>query len=539
MRPITTLLLLPIAGAVLGRSAVPRDVSTTTASQLYQCVARVFSATASKRIVRPGDPTYLDARLGETIQEKEFPLLIAFAEKVGEVPLLIKCAQAAGVKAVPRSGGHSFTSSSALSGTLVIDIGHINYVNVSAARDSAVVGGGIRLGALYTALDEYNTTFVGGICPTVGLGGYLGSGGFNMQQRTQGMAVDHVLAAKVATADGRLVTASPSSHPDLFWAVRGGGGGTFGIVVEFTLALSQFPRSAMLRMTWTDQESRFLVAKHFMDWAPKQESSFMSQINVYRDSVQILAWHYGQSASALQKLLDGSGLLAIGKPQVIVAGGCNTNNARLFGYTIMDCVADEQVDASILNVVPNPFSQVDHNPQFQYKEERKSSTIGPAPPWDRFRRMSKSFFNLKERPLPDAVLQGLLDRIAQLDEASQVWGEWHAWNISDKAPRSNNAFAWREKAYAHLEFQVHGSRNEAQQKTYSDWFAELESYLRPVIGGASYSGYTDSNISTDPLTSYYGDNVCKLIKVKKTYDPKAFFTNPFAIPAAPPAGIQC
>ncbi|KAJ6780945.1 hypothetical protein PWT90_05372 [Aphanocladium album] len=537
MRPITA--LLPLAGVVLGLSPVPREVSTTTADRLYQCVASVFSATASQRIVRPSDPTYLDARLGETIQDKEFPLLIAFAEKVSEVPLLVKCAQAAGIKAVPRTGGHSFTSSSALTGTLVIDVGHINYVRVSANRGSAVVGGGIRLGALYTALSEYNATFVGGICPTVGLGGYLGSGGFNMQQRIQGMAVDHVLAAKVVTADGRIVTASPKSHSDLFWAVRGGGGGTFGIVVEFTLALSQFPRSAMLRMTWTDKESRFPVSKRFMDWAPKQEPAFMSQINVYRDSVQIVAWHYGQSASALQKLVDGSGLMSIGQPEVTVAGGCNTNNARLFGYTIMDCVADEKVDASILNVIPNPFSQVDSNPQFQYKEERKSSTVGPAPPWDRFRRMSKSFFTQKDKPLQDAVLQGLLDRIAELDEASQVWGEWHAWNISDTAPRSSNAFAWREKAYAHLEFQVHGSTNQAQQKTYDDWFANLESYLRPVVGPASYSGYTDSDISTEPLTSYYGDNVCKLIQVKKKYDPKAFFTNPFAIPASPPAGIHC
>jgi FAD/FMN-containing dehydrogenase len=537
MRPILS--LLPLASIVLGLSPVPREDSATTENRLYQCVAKVFSTTASQRIVRPSNATYLDARLGETIQEKEFPLLIAYAEKASEVPKLVKCAQAAGIKAVPRSGGHSFTSFSALTGTLVIDVGHINYVDVSKDRRSAVVGGGIRLGALYTALNEYNTSFIGGICPTVGLAGYLGSGGFNMQQRTQGMAVDHVLAAKVVTADGRIVRASPKCHSDLFWAILGGGGGTFGIAVEFTLSLTQIPRSAMLSMTWKDNESRFPVAKRFMDWAPKQEQSFMSQINIYHDTVQIVAWHYGESAAALQKLVDSSGLLSFGTPEVIVAGGCGTNNARLFGYTIMDCVADKEVDASILNVIPDPFSQVGNNPQFQYKEERKSDTVGPAPPWERFRRMSKSFFTQKDKPLQDDILQGLLDRIAQLDEHSEVWGEWHAWNISDTAPRGSNAFAWRDKAYAHLEFQVHGSTDETQQKVYEDWFAELESYLRPAVGAASYSGYTDNDISTEPLTSYYGDSVCKLIQVKKAYDPKEFFTNPFSIPASPPAGVQC
>lgn len=113
-----------------------------------------------------------------------------------------------------------------LNNSLVIDTTHIDYVNVASDANSAQVGAGIRLGALYMALDAHNTTFPGGICPTVGLTGLISSGGFNLQQRTLGISADHVNQATVVLADGSVVTASDTENSDLFWALRGGGGGT-------------------------------------------------------------------------------------------------------------------------------------------------------------------------------------------------------------------------------------------------------------------------------------------------------------------------
>ncbi|BCS24871.1 uncharacterized protein APUU_41315S [Aspergillus puulaauensis] len=508
-------------------SASPR------AAGLYNCVSHIFGDSAAQRIVTPGNATYLDARLGEKIQFDELPVLIAYAQESKEIAPLIKCAQQADIKAVPRTGGHSFEAYSALNGTLVIDIAHINGVDVSDDKKTAVVGAGIRLGALYTALNEHGTSFIGGICPTVGLAGFLGSGGFNMQQRSQGLAVEHVLAAKVVLADGRTVVASPDTNPDLFWAIRGGGGGTYGIVVEYTLSLTQIPRSAMLMLKWNDTASRFPATKQYLDWAPKQIPEFMSQINVYRDNVQVLGWYYGGTKDQLASLVDSSGLLDIGSPEVVIAGDCNTDNARVFGYTTMECLPDDEVDSSILNVIPDPFSQVGNYTQFQWNEVPKSTSTPVAYPWERFHRLSKSFFVLKDSPLTDETLESLLDRIAALDGESQVWGEWHAWNITTPAKGTSNAFPWREKAYAHLEFQIHGAPDdEERQGKYEEWFEDLESYLRPAVGGASYSGYVDGKISTDPLTSYYGDNVCKLVSVKKRYDPEEFFTNPASIPVS-------
>ena len=322
---------------------------------------------------------------------------------------------------------------------------------------------------------------MGGICPTVGLSGLLGAGGFNMQMRALGLSSDHVQSAKVVVANGTTLDASSSSNPDLFWAIRGGGGGTYGIVTEFTLTLTRLPRSSMVLISWNDTNNRFDVAKRFLDWGPRQKKEFTSQINVYRSTVQVLGWYLGGSQQQLQEIVNNSGLLQIGQPQLQLSGNCGTDNSRLFGYTTTECVPDDKVDASILNVIPDPFSQYENFAQFKNDETPVSNSRPIAEPWARFRRMAKSFFVQKNNLMSDDVLRDVVDRIGQLDNSSQVWGEWHAWNIS---ATGDNAFAWRDQAYAHLEFQVHGSTDPAVQAKYKTWFEDLEEYLRPAVGYA-------------------------------------------------------
>ncbi len=341
------------------------------------------------------------------------------------------------------------------------------------------MGAGIRLGALYTALNAYNTSWVGGICPTVGLSGLLGAGGFNMQMRALGISSDHVLSARVVLASGETLTASPSSNQDLFWAIRGGGGGTYGIVTEFTLKLTPLPRSAMVAIHWNESDTRFDAAKRFLDWAPRQPKEFTSQINVYKSTVQVLGWYLGGTQQQLQGLINDSGLLEIGHPQSQISGNCNTDNSRIFGFITNECLPDDKVDSSVLNVVPEAFAPYKNFPQFSYEEVPLSTSRTTAPLWPRFRRINKSFFVQKDNLLSDDVLRGVVDRVAQLDDSSEIWAEWHAWNISEAG---DNAFAWREQAYAHLQFQAHGSSDAVTQAGYLEWFADLEEYLRPVVG---------------------------------------------------------
>ncbi|KAJ9635852.1 hypothetical protein H2199_008205 [Coniosporium tulheliwenetii] len=524
----STFILYALWASVATAASVPKD--------LKACVQKAFAASdPDKRIVSPGDATYTDARMGEKIQFDEFPALIAYAKEVSEVGPLVKCALKAGYKPVARAGGHHFLAYSALNNSLVIDLAHVNHVQVSADKKTAAVGSGIRLGGLYTALGAYGATFVGGICPTVGLGGLISAGGFGMQMRALGMAADYVASAKVILADGTTVVASPTSHPDLFWAIRGGGGGTYGIVVEYTLKLSTFPRSAMLYLSWNETWNetgnvRYDVAKRFLAWGPAQPKEFTSQVNVFKNSIQVVGWYLGGSAQQLGQIVNASGLLEIGSPQVVVSGGCNTDNSRLFGYTTFECLPDDQVDASIMNVIPEPYSKYADNAQFTY-EEVPNMALAAHP------ASIQVFFMQKSKPLTDDVLKAVVDRIGQADDGAQAWGEWHAWNLS--STDTGSAFAWRHQALAHLEFIAEGSEDAVVQEMREQWFADVEGLLRPAVGPASYPGFMDADISVNPLTAYYGSNVCRLVGIKSKYDPGNVFTNPSAIPPKAPQGISC
>ncbi|KAF4509474.1 hypothetical protein G6O67_003647 [Ophiocordyceps sinensis] len=526
---ISAMRLLPLwALAVAAAASNPPNKSQS----LYDCVVKVFGKDAGARVVSPSDETYTDARMGESMQYDQLPLLIAYASNAGHVAPLIRCAQRARVKAVPRSGGHHFMAYSALTGTLVIDVTHIDGVHVSSDKKTARVGAGIRLGALYTALSRHGRDWPGGICPTVGLSGFLGAGGFNMQMRRLGLGVDHVRAARVVLADGRsVVDASPAHHPDLFWAVRGGGGGSYGIVVEWTLALSRFPPSSMVHIKWDEPGSRVGLAARFLDWAPRTDPSFMSSINLYKNRTEVLGWCLGCPLHHARALVDQSGLLAIGTPEVHIAGGCNTDNARIFGYLTSECFKDDSQVASLvplgMNVVQQPFAPLDGHPPFAWNQSRQNPDAPQALPWSRFRRISKSFFVQKDRPLTLQTIRRLVDRLTELPDEAAGWGEWHAWNIT--GPPHQAAFAWRDKAHAHLEFILTGSGDRAKQARYRQWVDELESFLRPRVGPASYPGYMDAGISTDPLPSYYGHNVRRLSGIKRKYDPSNFFDNPMGI----------
>lgn len=224
-----------------------------------------------------------------------------------------------------------------------------------------------------------------------------------------------------------------------------------------------------------------------MAWAPATDPRFMSQVNVYKDYVAIVGELYGGSAEELHDLFQSSGILDIPTPlNATFSGNCDTDNSRAFGYTVFQCVPDDQVNqyVSILNVIQQPYTPYKNYTQYMYQEVPKAPSIMTAPPWPRIIRHSKSFFLQKSNPISDDVLKGVIDKMATLPEESAIWGEWHAWNVTGDP--SQNAFAWREEAYAHFEFQIHGSEDPNLEKQYADFYSWLEGYLRPAVGYVAF-----------------------------------------------------
>jgi hypothetical protein len=306
--------------------------------------------------------------------------------------------------------------------------------------------------------------------------------------RSLGFAVEHVQSIKVITAALEILTISQTNHADLFWAMLGGGGGTYAIALEFTLKLTALPNSAMVHLFWQgyNGSTAFDIAKRFFDWFPHVDPAFTCQLDVTDSNITFGAWYLGKSQADAENLMASSGIMEIGKKYLvesIISGNCNTDASRVFGFPqgINECTPVSPPIRFLMNAAPNPFTAMPDIPQFQYNETTTAPDVMTAPSWPRIRRMSKSFIIQKDNLLKDATLAKIVNHIQSLGPNSTAVGEWHALNISGTAAQ-DTAFAWREKAYAHMEISVQGIEDPVENKVVEKWMADLEAFLRPEVG---------------------------------------------------------
>nr|XP_051198636.1 berberine bridge enzyme-like Cyn d 4 [Lolium perenne] len=209
---------------------IPPGIVYTQASDSYPSV--LDFSIKNLRFVTPATPT---------------PLVIIKATNASHVQAAVRCGVAHGVRVLPRSGGHdyeglSYRSIDAACPFSVVDLAALRAIRVDVKRKSAWVDSGATLGELYYGIANKSARlgFPGGIGPTVGIGGHFSGGGFGLMMRKHGLAADHVVDAVVVDAEGRLLDRAGMGE-DHFWAIRGGGGGSFGIVVSWKLQLVRVP----------------------------------------------------------------------------------------------------------------------------------------------------------------------------------------------------------------------------------------------------------------------------------------------------------
>lgn len=173
----------------------------------------------------------------------------------------VLAAAAVGLPVAARSGGHCFAGRSTTTG-VVIDIGPLD--DVSVADGLATVGAGARLGKVYDALLEHGVTIPAGCGPDVGIAGLTLGGGLGIMGRRHGLTSDSLIGATVAVG-GRLVECDEQHEPELFWALRGAGGGRFGIVTSFTFRTVTAPEATAFDLRFTDAAS---LVEAWQAWAP-------------------------------------------------------------------------------------------------------------------------------------------------------------------------------------------------------------------------------------------------------------------------------
>jgi FAD/FMN-containing dehydrogenase len=208
-----------IATGVLGEAAI-RDLDNGLAGS----------------VVGPGDPSYETARhvWNRTIDKR--PVAVVRVASTQDVARTIRFAGSEGRPIAIRGGAHSVAGFSTCDDGVVLDLAQLSAVQVDVESRRAFAGGGTRWKDFDAATQQHGLGTTGGLVSSTGLGGFILGGGFGHLTRKYGLACDNLLSVELVTADGSVVDASASQNPELFWALRGGGG-NFGVVTRFELAL--------------------------------------------------------------------------------------------------------------------------------------------------------------------------------------------------------------------------------------------------------------------------------------------------------------
>ena len=211
--------------------------STTTSSPNAISIARLRGELRG-RVIGPDDPDYDEARTVFTGGIDRRPAAILRVTEAGDVARAVALASETGLPLAVRSGGHSPAGHSATDGGIVLDLRDMRALDIDLEARTAWADAGLTTGEYTAAAATCGLATGFGDTGSVGIGGITLGGGVGLLSRKHGLTVDALLAAEVVTADGRIVRADGESHPDLFWALRGGGG-NFGVVTRFLFRLEE------------------------------------------------------------------------------------------------------------------------------------------------------------------------------------------------------------------------------------------------------------------------------------------------------------
>lgn len=205
----------------------------------------------------------------------EHPAFVTFPNNTEDIKRCLQIAAKTGISVAIKSGGHCFAGYSTTdSKGFVISMKNMNRVQLKGSM--VTVQAGATWGDVYSALDNTNYVAVGGCVPAVGIGGYILGGGYSMLSRgCGGLACDKAVSFSMVTADGgKLVQASNRENSDLFWALKGGGGGNFGVLVDVTLEVCPRPNRFIWRRliydSAEDSEKGFNAVAKNLDNFPKE-----------------------------------------------------------------------------------------------------------------------------------------------------------------------------------------------------------------------------------------------------------------------------
>ncbi len=263
-----------LSGAAAGAIIGPAVIASRGAADQAPLPTLPDLPVADALLLRPGDSQFAQYQASFNLRTAQTPQLRALCKTAKSVGAMVEWCRINNLPFAVRCGGHSYEGFSQ-SSTVVIDMRLMDAISVDTKTNTATVGAGASLGDIYLAITRHGLAFPGGSCPTVGVSGHALGGGYGYLARSCGLACDNVLSIDLIDPQGNQITAAAEQNTDLFWACRGGGGGSFGVATGYRLKLYEVAKVLVFKIEWPSLSARRAAAvmKEWQAWAPQAPRS--------------------------------------------------------------------------------------------------------------------------------------------------------------------------------------------------------------------------------------------------------------------------
>jgi FAD/FMN-containing dehydrogenase len=435
-----------------------------------------LSLTFAGDLLRPEHPAYDEIRRVHNGLIDKRPALIARCRGAADIVDAVKLARSSGLEIAIRGGGHNVGGRGSVDDGVMIDLSAMRGVHVDVRRRTARAQGGVLWREFNRETQLHSLATTGGVVSSTGIAGLTLGGGLGWLMPKYGLALDNLVSAEVVTAAGEALTASATENPDLFWAIRGGGG-NFGVVSSFEYALHPVGPIIAGGLAAHPFEKAFDVLRFFRDQALAAPDELMLVAGLVTAPDGSDAKLAAMLAAHCGSLADGEAALrplkAFGPPVMDAMGP--------IPYTVQNTLIDQSLPRGALNYWKSQFM--------------------PALTDDAIRALIACYEN-RPSPLCQIVIE-------------------HFHGAVTRVPVDATAYAMRSPGYNIL---LVGQWTEpALGDRCIGWCRDAFATLQPHLGPMRYLNYLDADEAGDPAAAAYGPNYSRLREIKRKYDPDNVF----------------
>jgi FAD/FMN-containing dehydrogenase len=453
-----------------------------TSRLLDESAMQGFKSSIRGKVISANDPSYNEERAVYNGMISRYPALIVKCRNVADVISAVNFAREQNLDLAIRGGGHNAGGLGVCDDGLVIDLSLMNGTRVDLEANTIRAEGGCLLGDIDHATQAFGKAIPTGIFSTTGIAGLTLGGGLGHLTRKYGLAIDNLVEADVVLADGKLVTTSEKKNPDLFWAIRGGGG-NFGVVTSFLFNLQDAGIVQGGPMMWHIEDSEELLRfyRDFILEAPNEIYCYFAFLTVPPVPIFPAELHLRKMCALLW---------------------CNIGDTKLSTKDAFETFRKFKKPA-LDYAGPMPFAAL-------------QSMFDPLYP-------KGLQWHWKADFVKDLSDEAIKLNVKYANKLPTPQSTMHLYPINGQAHKKNNedtAFSYRDANWAQVIVGIDPDPENGEKL--STWTREYWSALHPFSAGGAYVNFMMDE-GQDRVRAAYRENYERLAKIKSKYDPKNLF----------------